>query len=264
MCSPIRFTRPGAKALLPCGFMDATLRPEGTSMDTWRRARRGDRAYVRQVIGERRAVQAFLECEAHQPRLHRGRAPRVAPHERPPLRPAAVRAAGGGPVDRGAPRGRPRAQRRRDQPLPPGAAPRLDARGATAWPPGSRWSGCPRPAVALFAHPPRPRGVLATLGRRLHRDGRRPASSPVYAVTDAPGHRPSPPSFAERQPHVEVVVVVAPAARPAPADLVAPCSGPRRSARRPRPGSGQRAPGTAPGRCRARRAAPPRGRSARG
>jgi hypothetical protein len=29
-------------------------------MDTWRRARAGDRAYVRQVIGERRAVQAFL------------------------------------------------------------------------------------------------------------------------------------------------------------------------------------------------------------
>ena len=29
-------------------------------MDTWRRARRADRTYLRSVIGERRAVQAFL------------------------------------------------------------------------------------------------------------------------------------------------------------------------------------------------------------
>src|SRR4051794_41961363 len=40
--------------------MDATLRACGTSMDTWRRAARADRAYLRNVIGERRAVQAFL------------------------------------------------------------------------------------------------------------------------------------------------------------------------------------------------------------
>src|SRR3954462_496502 len=40
--------------------MDATLRAPGTSMDTWRRAAHADRAYLRQVIGERRAVQAFL------------------------------------------------------------------------------------------------------------------------------------------------------------------------------------------------------------
>jgi hypothetical protein len=33
-------------------------------MDTWRRASRRDRAYVRTVIGERRAVQAFLGAKA--------------------------------------------------------------------------------------------------------------------------------------------------------------------------------------------------------
>jgi hypothetical protein len=33
------------------------------SMDTWRRAGRGDRTYLRNVIGERRAVQSFLEAK---------------------------------------------------------------------------------------------------------------------------------------------------------------------------------------------------------
>ena len=32
-------------------------------MDTWRRAARRDRTYLRDVIGERRAVQAFLEAK---------------------------------------------------------------------------------------------------------------------------------------------------------------------------------------------------------
>src|SRR5215211_1097800 len=81
--------------------------------------------------GDRRAAggAGISGGEAAEPRPARGGAARVAVHHRPALRTAHARAAGRGPVDRGAARRGTRPHRRRDQPLPAGAAPRGDARG---------------------------------------------------------------------------------------------------------------------------------------
>ena len=228
MCSPIRFTRPGAKALLPCGFMDATLGPEGASMDTWRRARRGDRAYVRQVIGERRAVQAFLRRSPSAAAPSRwssaSRPPRATPApagrcscrrwwscgSRSARWPSACAAS-----SRSAASLRSRASSR--------------ARGGL---PGGRPRGGADPEAGLwrlFAHPPRPR-LARGLSTRL-----------------------------PRQPHVQVVVVVGQRLHTRPAGRGGPCSAQRRSARRPPPGSGSRAPVRARGRS-CRRARRPLGR----
>jgi hypothetical protein len=114
-------------------------------MDTWRRARRPDRAYGRDVIGERRAVQAFLGAKA----ISRG-SMEVELRESPPTSdPRSGRPLFVPPVVVLWIEERPVAVRVRNivaiSRFPP--EPRLVSMlGPIAWPPGSRSSACPRPA----------------------------------------------------------------------------------------------------------------------
>ena len=110
--------------------------------------------------GDRRAASCtgVPGCEAHQPRLHRGRAPRSRPPRATPVPAGRCSCRRWWSCGSRSARGRPRAQRRRDQPLPPGAAPGLDARGGLPAPPGLAVERMPEAGLwRLFAHPPRPR-----------------------------------------------------------------------------------------------------------
>ena len=126
-------------------------------MDTWRRAAGADRAYVRQVIGERRAVQAFLSAKP----ISRGSIevelrespPTSDPRSGRPLfvppvvvlwieeRPVAVRVRTVVAISR-FPRSRASSRCSRPTASPPGLA-------VERMPEAGLWR--------LFAHPPRPR-----------------------------------------------------------------------------------------------------------
>ena len=183
-------------------------------MDTWRRAREGDHAYVRQVIGERRAVQAFLGAKP----ISRGSIevelrespPTSDPRSGRPLfvppvvvlwieeRPVAVRVRSVVAISRFPPE--PRLVS-----IAGGGLPGRRARGG-ADARGRFVAAVRAPAAASF-------GALATFGQRRALRGRGLDVLAAYtAVNPTSPPRittPSPLPFARgRQPHVEVVVVL--------------------------------------------------------